>query len=564
MPEMNEENLTQDNLQEQYLKSMNSLEEGQLIHGSVIEVSDEFVFIDVGYKSEGKIPLTEFETKPVIGDTVNVMLLYKEGRNGQVVVSKRKADEIDFWQEMHRCHREHLPVEAVITKSVKGGLEAKIGEHALALVPMSQIDVQKVEDPQPYVGLKSKFYIERFFKSGQRKIVLSRRAWLDDKNRRQQDEFFEKKQEGDIVEGTVKSFTSFGVFVDLGGFDGLLHNSDLNWSKSVKAREILQKGEKIKVKIINIDGDKKKIGLSLKELTPNPWDTFEKRYEAGSVVNGKVTKLLEYGAFVELEPGIEGLIHISEFSWVKKVRHPKDLLKTGDNIEVKILDFDLHKQKVSLSLKHVQQNPWDDIQTRYPVGSRIKRTVKNLSANGGFLEIEEGIDGYLHVDDISWTQTVKEPADVLKPGEEIEVMVISIDKQNRKIRLGLKQLSDDPWQALHNVFKKGSVIEGQIKSVKDSGMEVEVQGGIVGFIKRSQVCDPTFENTDTALSSHKVGDKIKSVIVELSPSRKKLGLSLREFTRMEQAEDIGKYLHDEEDQIEKATLADIIKEKEAK
>lgn len=564
MPEMNEDNLTQDHLQEQYLKSMNSLEEGQLIQGSVIEVSDEFVFIDVGYKSEGKIPVAEFETKPAIGDTVNVILLYKEGRNGQVVVSKRKADEIDFWQQMHRCHREHIPVEAVITRTVRGGLEAKVGDHAVALVPLSQVDVQKVEDPAKFIGLKSKFYIERFFKGGQQKIVLSRRAFMEDKNRQQQEEFFKNTKVGDVVEGTVKSFTSFGVFVDLGGFDGLLHNSDLGWSKSIKAKDILKKDEKIQVKIIHIDEENRKIGLSLKEMTPNPWDTFEKRYEAGTIVQGKVTKLVDYGAFVELEPGIEGLVHISEFSWVKKIRHPKEILKTGTVIDVKILDFDLHKQKVSLSLKHVQQNPWDDIETRYPVGSRITRTIKNITASGAFLEIEEGIDGFLHVDDISWTQNSKQAKEELESGRELEVMITNIDKQNRKIRLGIKQLSDDPWQALYNVFKKGSIIEGQIKSVKDSGMEVEVQGGIVGFIKRNQICDPTLDNIDTALSSHKVGDRVKAVIIELAPGRKKLGLSIRELTRREQAQDIEKYLHDEEDQIETATLADIIKEKEAK
>jgi small subunit ribosomal protein S1 len=564
MPELNEENLTQNDLQEQYLKTADTLEEGQLIEGSVIEVSNEYVFVDVGYKSEGKIALTEFEKTPKIGDNVKVMLLYKEGRNGQVVVSKRRADEIEFWKRLRKSYKERLPVEAVIVKSVKGGFEAQIDEHALALVPLSQVDIQKVEDSKKYIGLKSKFYIERIYKSGQRRVVLSRRAWLQDKSRQQQDEFFETKNVGDVVEGAIKSFTSFGVFVNLGGFDGLLHNSDLSWSKTIRAKDIFNKNDRVKLKIIHIDKDKKKISLSLKELTPNPWESFEDRYEVGDVVKGKVTKLVEYGAFIELEPGIEGLVHISELSWVKKIRHPKEVLKMNDTVEVKILDFDLHEEKVSLSLKHVLQNPWDDIDERYPEGSRIKRTIKNLIATGAFLGIEEGIDGFLHVDDISWTENVKQSKDALKVGDEIEVMILTIDKENKKIRLGLKQLSDDPWRALQNVFSKGSVIEGEIKNIKDVGIELEVQGGIKGFIKRSQICDPTLEKIDEVIKRYKVGDKIKASIVELVPKRKKLGLSLRDYADKLRTKDMEKYLHDEEDQIEKATLADIIKQKEAK
>ncbi len=564
MPELNEENLSQDNLQEQYLKAADTLKEGQLIQGSVIEVSDEFVFIDVGYKSEGKIPLTEFADKPKIGDSVKVMLLYKEGRNGQVIVSKRRADEIDFWHQLRKCYKEHLPVEAVIVKSVRGGFEAKIQEHALAHVPLSQVDIQKVEDPESFIGLKSQFYIERIFKSGQRRIVLSRRAWLADKSRQQQDDFFEIKNVGDVVEGTVKSFASFGVFINLGGFDGLLHNSDISWSKTVKAKEVLHKDDKVKLKIIYIDKDKKKISLSLKELTPNPWSSFEDRYEVGDIVKGKVTKLVEYGAFIELEPGIEGLVHISELSWVKKVRHPKEVLKETDMVEVKILDFDLHDEKVSLSLKHVLKNPWDDIDRRYPEGSRIKRTIKNLTASGAFLEIEAGIDGFLHVDEISWTQHIKQSKDVLKAGALIEVMILNIDKENKKIRLGLKQLSDDPWQALQSVFSKGNIIEGEIKTIKETGIELEVQGGIKGFINRSQICDPTLEKINEVIARYKVGDRIKASIIELAPKRKKLGLSLRDYADKQRAKDMEKYLHDGEDQIEKATLADIIKEKEVK
>jgi small subunit ribosomal protein S1 len=543
---------------------VDKLEEGQLIQGTVIEVSNEFVFIDVGYKSEGKIPIAEFQKIPQLGDKVNVILIYKEGRNGQVIVSKRKADELEFYQMIRKCYKEHLPVKAKIVKAIKGGFEANLQDFTTALVPLSQIDTKKVEDTESYIGMEGEFYIERLLKGGQRKLVLSRRAWLEDKNRLKQEDFFKTKKVGDIVEGKVKSFTSFGAFIDLGGFDGLLHNSDLGWSKTVKPKEILHKDEKIQLKIVNLDQSKRKINLSLKEMSENPWHTFEKRYEVGDIVKGKITKLVDYGAFIELEAGIEGLLHISELSWVKKVRHPKDLLKVNDPIEVKIIDFDLQNEKVSLSLKHILPNPWDDLETRYPKGSRIKRTVKNLTASGAFLEIEEGIDGFLHIDDISWTQNIKEAKEVVKSGDEVEVMIVNIDKENKKIRLGLKQLSEDPWQALTKIFTKGSLIEGKVTAIKDTGIEVEVQGGIEGFIKRSQICDPTLEKAEEVLARCKVGDRITAVIIELIPKRKKLGLSLREYTEKQHAQEIEKYLHDEKDQIGNATLGEILKEKEAR
>jgi len=558
------EELMQDNLQEEYMKSFDSLKEGQMIDGQVVEISDEYVFIDIGYKSEGKIAKDEFTKLPNTGETVKVVLIKKEGKYGQVVVSKKRADEKLFWIHLEKCFKDRIPVDAVIAKKVKGGFEAQINGLVKGFIPLSKVDLNKLEKEKNYLGLHSKFYIEGLSSGRNRNIVLSRKSWLEEEVKRQQQEFFTTKKAGDIVEGTAKSFTSFGVFIDLGGFDGLLHNNELSWSKVNKAKDFVNKGEKIQVKIAQIDKEAKKINLSLKDLTENPWHTFEKKYNIGDKVTGKVTKLVDFGAFIELEKGIEGLVHVSELSWVKRVRHPKEILKTGDVVEIKILGYDLDNKKISLSLKHLLPNPWDDIDVRYPVGSRIKRTVKNLANTGAFLEIEEGIDGFLQVNDISWIKKIKEPSEALKPGNEVEVMIISIDKENKKLRLGIKQLGKDPWTALAEVFHKGTIIEGEIIDVSTKGITIRVQGGIESFIKKSNICDFTLDNVDEVLKKYKAGDVIKSIILELNPKRQYLSLSLKNYDKQIRNEEMEKYLHDEENPVDKVTLADMIKGKKTK
>jgi small subunit ribosomal protein S1 len=552
------ENVSQIEMQEEYIKSFKPIQEGELVNGQIIEIDSEYVFIDVGYKSEGKIPLQEFKTQPKIGDDVPVVIIKKEGREGSVVVSKKQADEKVFWLDLKKAFEEKIPMEGKIVKSIKGGFEVDLGFDIRAFMPLSKADIYRVENPDELVGLKSYFIVERLYSDSKVNIILSRKSFLETENKRKKDDFFDSAKIGDEVEGIVKSFTSFGAFIDIGGFDGLLHINDMSWGHVTKPKDIIQKGDKITLKVIKIDRAEERINLSLKHFHDDPWLSFEEKYNSGDIVKGKVTKLAKFGVFIELEEGIEGLAHISELSWVKKVRDPKEIVSEGDEVEVKILSYDLQKGKVSLGLKQVYPNPWDDLAKRYPVGMRITRTVKNLSSFGAFFEIEEGIDGLLHIEDFSWTKKYKAPSDLLNPGDDIEVMIIDIDKENKKIKLGLKQLSEDPWQSLMKAFPTGSIIEGEISSIEEFGILVKVQGNIEGLINQGNLFDPKVETYEQAVSKYKPGDKIKAVVSDIKPSRQKLALSIREYNRKIEKEEIAKYIHDDSNE-DKVTFAAFLK-----
>ncbi len=557
-PEINED---QEELQKEYLDTFKPLTEGQLIEGKVVQVTDDSVFVDIGYKSEGKINLEEFEETPQIGDVVSVVLIRKESKEGNAIVSKARADEKIYWQNIRSAHADKTPIKGKIIKRVKGGFEVDLGKGFLAFAPLSTIDVVRVTDPDKYVGMETYFYVEKIYNTkGKTNIVVTRRAWLENEIKRRREEFFESVKIGDEVEGTVKSFTSFGAFIDLGGFDGLLHINDMSWRHVSSPKEIVRLGDRIKLKVIRLDKDENRINLSLKHFTEDPWSHFEEKYKVGDVVKGRVTKLADFGAFVEIEEGIEGLVHISEFSWVKRIRHPKEVLKTGDEVEVKILDYNLQEGKLSLGLKQVYPNPWDEIDKKYPVGMRLRRKVKNLTNFGAFLELEEGIDGLLHVEDLSWTKKINDPKEILKKGEEIEVMVIDVDKKNRRIKLGLKQLSEDPWKSLAQAFHRGSVIEGELKEKNENGFVVKVQGDIEGRINRNNIFDPDTETFEEAFDRYKIGDRIQAVVTEINPKRQRLTLSIRDYYKKQQQEEIVKYLHDESSE-EKVTLAEFIREK---
>jgi len=551
----------QEDLQEAFLKSLEELEVGQLVEGTVIQIGPEQVFVDIGYKSEGKIPVSEFEEKPAIGDTVNVVLLSKETGTGGVAISKKKADERVFWKELKDAFHEHRPVEGRVARSVKGGFEIRLHDGIRAFNPISKMDLRRIENPDEYVDMQSKFYIERLYSDNRVNIILSRRSWLEEEVERRRTDFFANTQIGDVVEGVVKSFTSFGAFIDLGGFDGLLHINDMSWGHVTRPKDFVQKGQKITVRVIRMDPEEKKINLSLKHLTEDPWNHFEEKYAAGDVVNGRVTKLTDFGAFIELEEGIEGLAHISELSWTKHINHPKEVLSVGDEVETKILDYDVPQGKVSLGLKQVLPNPWDDIAYQYPEGKQVRRTVKKLTNSGAFVELEEGIDGFLHVDDLSWTKRYKHPSAVLEEGQEIDCMVLSVDRENRNIRLGMKQLEDDPWGNLKKAYSQRQRIEGEVTNITDFGVFVRVVGGIEGLINKSNLTDTREEPFEKAVSKLNVGDKIQAVITEINPGRHRLSLSVRELERQSQRQEMQKYIHDEE-QENTLTLGELLKEKE--
>lgn len=551
----------QEDLQEQYLKTLDELEEGQLVDGTIVEVGPESVFIDVGYKSEGKIPLNEFQAEPKIGDVVQVVLMKKENRAGEVIVSKQKADEKLFWKRLRTAFQDHLPIEGKVAKTIKGGFEIALGFGITGFNPISKMDVQRVEEPEKFVGLDTKFYVERIYNENRVNIILSRRNWLEEEITKKREEFFAKTQIGDEVEGEVKSFTSFGAFIDLGGFDGLLHINDMSWGHVTRPKDFVKKNQVIKLKIIRLDPEKQKINLSLKHFQEDPWSHFEEKFRVDDVVKGRVTKLAEFGAFIELEEGIEGLAHISEFSWVKRIQHPKEVLKVGDEVETKILGYDLQEGRISLGLKQVYPNPWDELGGKYPIGMRLTRRVKKITNAGAFIELEEGIDGFLHSDDLSWTKKIKNPGSVLKEGEDVDVIIIDVIPEEHNIRLGVKQLSEDPWMSLKKAYPERSIIEGEITNITDFGIFVRVQGGVEGLVNKMNVCEHPGDDPDEAIKKFKVGDKLNVVVLEVNPGKQKLSLSIREFQKKQQRDELRKYIHNEESEST-FTLGDFLKDKE--
>ncbi|MDA3850701.1 MAG: 30S ribosomal protein S1 [Spirochaetaceae bacterium] len=554
----------QDALQEKYLKPLEQLEEGQIVEGTVVQVDSDYVYLDVYCKSEGKIPVNEFETLPELNEKVSVLLIKKEARNGEPVVSKKKADMKSAWKEVRNAFNEQIPVEGTIVKVIKGGFEVDLGIENRAFLPISKTDIIRVEKPEEYLNLKDKFLIERLYNDKRINIVVSRRTWMEKEVQAKREEFFNTAKEGDEITGAVKSFTSFGAFIDLGGFDGLLHINDMSWGHVTRPKDFVKKGQEIKLKVIKLDKEEQKINLSLKDFAEDPWESFLERYRVDDKVHGKVTKLTDFGAFIEIEEGIEGLAHISELSWVKKIKHPSEVVSIGDDLEVMILGYDVDARRVSLGVKQVLPNPWDEIGTHYTVGMKLTRTIKNVTNAGAFIELEEGIDGFLHVDDYSWTKRVQNAKSVFTPGEEMEVQIIRVDSESRRIRLGVKQLSDDPWSNLVSSTPKGSIVDGVVTNVTDFGVFVRVSGDIEGLIYKNQISSDREANIEELLAGFKEGDKVKAVITELSPEKQKLSLSIKELKYKEERQDIEKYIHDDDADTHGGTftLADALQKDE--
>ena len=428
----------QNQLQELYLKALDEIEEGGIIEGEVIQVDSEYVYLDLGLKSDGKVPIDEFKVIPSVGDTIETVLVKREGRHGEVVISKKKADMKVFWKTLRDAFEAKEPVNGTVVKAVKGGFEVDLGYDVKSFCPISKMDVQRIEEPEEYIGLESPFMIDRLYSEKKVNIVLTRRQWLEQRTEDNRNKFFETVAIGDEVEGTVKSFTSFGAFIDLGGFDGLLHINDMSWGHVTRPKDYVKKNEKIKLKVIRLDPQEKKINLSLKHFLADPWSTFEAKYHVDQVIKGRVTKLTDFGAFIEIEEGIEGLAHISELSWVKRIKHPRELFNIGDECEAMILGYDIPQGRISLGLKQVLPNPWDEIETKFPAGTQGEWLVKKITNAGAFVELEEGIDAFLHADDLSWTKKVRNVGSVLTEGEKVKAVIISVNPEERRIRLGVK------------------------------------------------------------------------------------------------------------------------------
>ncbi|MGL4525231.1 MAG: 30S ribosomal protein S1 [Spirochaetia bacterium] len=554
-------NISEDQFSD-YLTIFEKKDEGSTLEGIVVQVDKEFVYLDVGMKSEGRVPIADFDEIPEIGSAVTCVLLNQEGKNGEVVVSKRRADSKVLVKKLVDAFEKKEPVQGKIAKIVKGGFEVDLGAGIRAFLPLSRADIARVEDPAPYIGVKSLFFLERLYEKNKINPVVNRRDYLQEVADVARTKFFETVGVGDIVEGTVKSFSSFGAFIDLGGFDGLLHLNDMSWGHATRPKDYAKKDEKIKLKVIRLDPENKKINLGLKHFQEDPWVGFEKRYHLNDIVEGHVTKLADFGAFVEIEEGIEGLVHVSELSWVKRVKHPQEVINIGEKVKVCILGYDTSEERISLGLKQTMENPWDDIMKKYPEGQKIQRPIKKITGAGMFIELEEGIDGFLHVDDMSWNKRVQNLSAQYQPGDSIEVVVVRISPEEHRISLGLKQLQENPWDEMLGFQHRGEALETEVISKTDFGIFVRVPNGIEGLIHKSNLVDPENGSPDEALAAINVGDKIVATVISVIPDKKRLALSVKDHLYKQEHADMGQYLSKSGADDEKYTLADVMKDEE--
>ena len=510
---------------EAYDDSFRNMAEGEVVKGTVLKVTEAAVVVDVGYKSEGLIPVHEFldENGNVTvqsGDTVDVLLERTEDREGHIVLSREKAEKMKIWDEVEKAYADRKVVIGRVIERIKGGLAVDIGVRAF--LPGSQIDVRPVRNLDALKGQELRMRVIKVNKK-RGNIVLSRKALLEEENAEKKKTTLETLAEGKVLRGTVKNITDYGAFIDLGGIDGLLHITDMSWGRVGHPSEIFKVNDEVDVIVLKYDASTERVSLGHKQLVQDPWATVQDRYPVGARMSGKVVSLTDYGAFVELEPGVEGLIHVSEMSWSKRVKHPSKILNVGDSVDAMVLGVDPAARRISLGLKQVETNPWHELTEKYPVSTRIKGKVRNLTEFGAFVEVEEDIDGLIHISDMSWSKRIKHPSEVLKKGDVVEAMVLSIDAENQRLSLGLKQLATDIWDDFFSRHHVGDTIEGKVTRMTNFGAFVELDEGIEGLIHVSEF-DDTHGGEKIDLQ---VGNNYQMKIIKLSPQERKIGLSIR-------------------------------------
>ncbi len=548
-----------EDFRELYQESLKPLEEGQILKGTVIDITPDHVTVDVGYKSEGQIPIREFlrRDKRVdvkTGDHIEVLLEKIDSEEGFLVLSKEKADKLTIWRDISRSCREGEVMEGEIVAKVKGGLSVDLG-GVVAFLPGSQIDLKPVRDLDGLIGSRLRFKVIKFNRK-RNNIVLSRRVLLEEERKQQREETLKHLQEGEIIEGTVKNLTDYGAFVDLGGIDGLLHITDIAWGRIGHPSEKLAVGDRIKVKVLHFDREKEKVALGLKQILPDPWESVAEHYPPGSRVKGKVVSLTDYGVFVELEEGVEGLVHVSEMTWAKKMKHPSKVVHVGDQVAAVVLDCDPIKRRISLGMKQMEPNPWDVIEQKYPIGTRVTGRVKTVTDFGVFIGFEENVDGLIHVSEMSWTKKIKHPSELFKKGQEVEAVVLNIDRKNERFSLGIKQLTPDPWKEVGRRYRKGDVVTGRVTNVTDFGAFVELEEGIEGLIHVSEISREKIEKPSDVL---KVGDAVNAMILHVDAGERRIGLSMKSLKdRMDKA-DVEKYMSAQE--FTTSNLGELIQEK---
>lgn len=537
----------------------NAVKEGELARGTILSIDDDYVQVDIGFKSEGLVQAWEFMNEDgsmtvKVGDKVDVLVEDVEDDDGRIVLSKEKAERLKIWDQISQAYENDEAVEGTMIARVKGGLSVDIGVKAF--LPGSQVDLRPVRNLEGMLGTRANFKIIKFNKR-RGNIVLSRRALLETERRKLREETLQTLDAGQIVDGVIKNLTDYGAFIDLGGIDGLLHITDMSWGRVNHPSELFHVGDEIKVKVLKFDAESERVSLGLKQIQPDPWVDAGMRYPIGKRLEGKVVSLTDYGAFIELEAGIEGLVHVSEMSWTKRVKHPSKVVSVSDTVEAVVLDVDERERKISLGMKQIEENPWTVIEAQYPVDSRVTGVVRNITNFGVFVGLAEGIDGLVHVSDISWTEQIKHPSEKFKKGDEIEAVVLKIDKENEKFSLGIKQLEANPWDGIQKKFPIGSEIKGPVTSVTDFGVFVRLEDGIEGLVYSSELAAERIEKPQEHFTD---GQEVTALVVKVDPSEQKISLSIRAVTDKAERSAL-KELAAQQSSSQTTTLGDLLKEK---
>ena len=521
-----EEDEVSEDEEKRYKSTLVNFNEKEIITGRIIGINEKDVLIDIGFKSEGIIDKNEFSENniPEVGEKIEVFLEKIEDESGKTILSKEKADFLTRWKELREIFENETIIKGKILRRIKGGMVVDLN-GVQAFLPGSQIDVRPVKDFDQFIDKEMDLKVVKF-NEFRKNVVVSHKAIIEESLAEQRDELFNKLEVGSVVDGRVKNITDFGVFIDLGGIDGLLHITDLSWGRINHPSELIGMDDTLSVKIIDFDQEKKRVSLGLKQLTPHPWENVPDQYPEGSKITGKIVSMTNYGAFVEIEPGIEGLVHISEMSWTRHVKNPSEIFSLGDEVEAVVLSIDSEERKISLGSKQLQDDPWDVIEEKYIVGKDVKGKVINLTQFGAFIELEEGIDGLIHVSDLSWTKNIRHPKEFLEKGNEVEVRILEVSRESRRISLGLKQMEDDPWPEMSKVFESGKTVEGEIVHILDKGIILSLENEIEGIVPLSKKIK---RNLKSKLSDYKVGQKINAVVMEIKPDDKKIILFVEDL-----------------------------------
>jgi small subunit ribosomal protein S1 len=539
-------------------ESLKAPRPGDVLVGRVLLITRDSVIIDINYKCEGQVPLAEFldhEGHPTVreGDEVDVYFEGAETENGTVILSHAKAEKFKVWRELDKAFQSETPVEGVVLGKVKGGLKVDIGVPAF--LPGSHVDIRPARNLDRYVGQRGRFRILKFNRA-RGNVVVSRRSVLERERASLKEQTLKVLEEGVILEGTVKNITDYGAFIDLGGIDGLLHITDMAWGRLQHPSEVLKVGDKVKVVVLKYDAERERVSLGMKQIMPDPWTKVAEAYPPGTRIKGKVVSVTDYGAFVEIEKGVEGLIHVSEMSWSKRAVHPSKVVNPGDMVEVQVLGVDEANRRISLGLKQTEANPWEELGHKHPIGSQVKGKVKSITDFGVFVEIEPGIDGLVHISDLSWTKKIRHPSEVCKKGDELEATVLGIDVENERVSLGVKQLSTDPWDTVAERYPLNTRIHGKVSSVADFGVFVEIEEGIEGLIHISQLSN---ERVDKPSSLYKVDDELEALVVQVEPKERRIGLSIKQLKQHEEREEMQAYLK-REHEAARFSMEDILNE----